>query len=284
MAIMTTTRKAAAPVRGLRGDSMEERVPSQAAGVPETPALLTFEAVDLGYGRRRVLTGLDFCVREGDYLGIVGPNGAGKTTLLKAVLGVLRPLEGRIRRQSAGGGPLRFGYVPQLNTVDDVFPLTALDVALMGRYARIGLVRRPGKQDRQRALAALAQVGIEDLAGKLFRDLSGGQRQRVLMARALASDPDILVLDEPTNDMDIAAERATMDLIDRLRSERHLTILMVSHLLNVIVGHARQIAFLNAERFSILPVEQAVTEEHLQHVFGVPVRVGRSDGRLVVVW
>ncbi len=267
-----------------QGERMERRVEVGRAGAAKGPALIGFENVDLGYGRRRVLTGLDFCIREGDYLGIVGPNGAGKTTLLKAVLGVLRPLSGRVVRQSAAGGDLHFGYVPQLNTVDDIYPLTALDVALMGRYSRVGLVRRPGKEDRERALMALAQVGIEDLADKLFRDLSGGQRQRVLMARALAADPDVLVLDEPTNDMDIAAERATMDLIDRLREERKITILMVSHLLNLVVGHARQVAFLGTAEFSILPVEQAATEEHLRRLYGVPVKVALVDGKRVVLW
>ncbi|MDH7568996.1 MAG: ATP-binding cassette domain-containing protein, partial [Armatimonadota bacterium] len=177
-----------------------------AVDAENTAPLIVFEDVVLGYGREPVLSDLSFAIRRGDYLGIVGPNGSGKTTLLKGVLGVLPPLSGRIVRGRDGGREVRFGYVPQINTVDELYPLGVLDVVLMGRYRRIGLVRRPGKEDRERAMAALEEVGIAHLAPRLYRDLSGGQRQRVLMARALAIEPDILVLDEPTNDMDIAAE------------------------------------------------------------------------------
>ncbi|MBI3945059.1 MAG: ABC transporter ATP-binding protein [Armatimonadetes bacterium] len=254
-------------------------------GVPAPgPALVRFTGAAFGYGRHRVLSDLSFAIHAGDYLGIVGPNGAGKTTLLKGVLGVLRPQSGRVERRHSEGRDLRFGYVPQINTVDETYPLTALDVALMGRYGRIGPVRRPGKEDRQAALEALEQVGIADLARRLYRDLSGGQRQRVLMARALACEPDILVLDEPTNDMDIAAESATMELIGRLHREERLAILLVSHMLNLVAAHARQIAFLGVGRFEALPAARAVTARHLERLYGTRVSVAECDGRRVVLW
>ncbi|NJD08873.1 MAG: ATP-binding cassette domain-containing protein, partial [Gemmatimonadetes bacterium] len=139
-------------------------------------ALVGFERVALGYGRRTVLSGLTFAIPEGDFLGLVGPNGAGKTTLLRALLGSLRPQAGTITRAPG----LRFGYVPQSDRVAYGFPLQVLDVVLMGRYDRIGLARRPGRRDRDRALAALAHVGIADLAGRPITTLSGGQRQRLL--------------------------------------------------------------------------------------------------------
>lgn len=252
--------------------------------VAPPPALVTFQGAAFGYGHHRVLSDLNFSIHMGDYLGIVGPNGAGKTTLLKGVLGVLRPQAGHVERSHPSGRALRFGYVPQLNTIDETYPLTAFDVALMGRYGRVGLLRRPGPEDRRRTLQALEQVGIADLAHQLYRDLSGGQRQRVLMARALASEPDILVLDEPTNDMDIAAESAIMELIDRLHREQQLTILMVSHMLNLVVAHAHKIAFLGVGRFEVLPVAQAVTAEHLARLYGTPVRVAQFEGRRVVLW
>jgi len=254
----------------------------QTHGAPRAP-LISFEGVCLGYGAKEVLTDLRFTIHQGDYIGIVGPNGAGKTTLLKAVLGVTRPIRGRVTRHGEREAH-RCGYVPQLNTIDDTYPLTVLDVVLMGRYPLIGLMRRPGKADRERALHALEQVGIADLAPRLFRDLSGGQRQRALMARALASDPSILVLDEPTNDMDIAGERATMELIDRLHHKNGLTVLVVSHLLNVLVPHVRRIAFLGAGDFRLLPIDEAITEEHLERLYQTPITVTVVDGRRVVLW
>ena len=250
--------------------------PNAALGEP----LLTFENVTLGYSKRTVLSGLDFVLRAGDYLGIVGPNGAGKTTLLHAILGSLKPRAGSI---TVHRKPLTFGYVPQAQTMDDHFPLTALDIVLMGRYRELGLLRRPGKADRERARHALEQVGVPDLAGRLFREFSGGQKQRTLMARALASDPDVLVLDEPTNDMDIAAEHATMELIDRLHAERGLLVLMVSHMLNVVANHVQQIAILGGSRFEMGPVDEVVRPETLEALYGMPLEVAQFGGRRVVL-
>ncbi len=123
-------------------------------------ALVSFDRVALGYGRRTILSELTFAVAEGDFLGLVGPNGAGKTTVLRAILGTLKPQGGTLARAPG----LRFGYVPQRDQVDYNFPLRVLDVVLMGRYDRIGLARRPGPADRDRAVAALAHVGIAELA------------------------------------------------------------------------------------------------------------------------
>src|SRR4051812_20038950 len=114
--------------------------------------LIGFEGVDLGYGRRRILTSVDFNIMPGDFLGIVGPNGAGKTTLLKAILGLLKPLSGRVTVTAEG---LRIGYVPQRESVDTLFPLTVLDIVLMGRYTRLGAFGRPGREDRALAMQAL---------------------------------------------------------------------------------------------------------------------------------
>jgi len=242
--------------------------------------LVSFTEVSLAYGRRPVLSGLTFALHQGDYVGIVGPNGAGKTTLLRALLGLLRPRSGRIEMPCR---PLRCGYVPQLQTVDEIFPLTVLEIVLMGRYGRLGPCRRPRPADRGVALAALEEVGIADLAGQLYRDLSGGQRQRTLMARALACDPDLLVLDEPTNDMDLAGEHATMALVDRLQAERQLTVVMVSHYLNVVVNHVRLLALLGNGDFRLLPTEQVLEAGHLQKLYGMPIEVAEVRGRRVVV-
>lgn len=244
--------------------------------------LVRFRDVTLGYGRRVVLSQLNFELDAGGYVGIVGPNGAGKTTLLRALLGTLAPLSGAVEY---GRRPMRFGYVPQAQTMDETFPLTALDVVLMGRFRDLGPVRRPGSADRERALAALEQVGIADLSDRLFREFSGGQRQRTLMARALASEPDVLVLDEPTNDMDVAAEHATMELVDRLHAERGLLVLMVSHLLNVVVNHVHSLAIVGAgeTHFEMGPVDALVTPENMRRIYGMPLVVGEVAGKKVVL-
>lgn len=249
---------------------------------PGGNTLVRFRDVSLGYGRNVVLSGLDFALNAGGYVGIVGPNGAGKTTLLHAILGTLKPLGGSVEY---GKRDMRFGYVPQAQTMDETFPLTALDVVLMGRYRHAGLFRRPGPEDRDHALDALEQVGIADISHGLFREFSGGQRQRTLMARALASEPDVLVLDEPTNDMDIAAEHATMELIDRLHAERGLLVVMVSHLLNVVVNHVRELVIVGASTtsFEIGLVEDLVTPQHMRALYGMPLTVGEVAGRKVVL-
>lgn len=244
--------------------------------------LVRFRNVTLGYGRSIVLSDLDLHLDDGGYVGIVGPNGAGKTTLLRAILGTLKPLSGSVEY---GKRPIRFGYVPQAQTMDDTFPLTALDIVLMGRYLNVGVIRRPGRADRERAMVALEQVGLPDLAGSLFREFSGGQKQRTLMARALAAEPEVLVLDEPTNDMDVAAEHATMDLVDRLHADRGLLVLMVSHLLNVVVNHVHDIAIVGASagHFEMGTVEELVTPAHMESIYGMRLAVGEVNGKRVVL-
>ena len=251
-------------------------------GGRETAPLVCFRDVSLGYGHRIVLAGLNLRLDAGGYVGIVGPNGAGKTTLLRGILGTLKPLSGSVEY---GKRPIRFGYVPQAQTMDETFPLTALDIVLMGRYHHVGLLRRPSRVDREAALDALEQVGIPELAGRLFREFSGGQRQRTLMARALASEPDVLVLDEPTNDMDVAAEHATMELVDRLHAERGLLVLMVSHLLNVVVNHVHDLAIVGAGRkdFEMGCVDDLVTPEHMEEIYGMRLAVGEVNGKRVVL-
>jgi ABC-type Mn2+/Zn2+ transport system ATPase subunit len=271
---MNTTLKP--PRRGVQTASAGRAQTTSGLGEP----LLTFDNVTLGYGKRVILTDLSFTLRAGDYVGIVGPNGAGKTTLLYAILGALRPKEGMITQHRKR---LTFGYVPQAQTMDDQFPLTALDIVLMGRYRTIGPMRRPSREDRERALLALEQVGVPDLAPRLFREFSGGQKQRTLMARALASDPDVLVLDEPTNDMDVAAEHATMELIDRLHDERGLLVLMVSHMLNVVVNHVRQVAILGGSRFEMGVIEEVVTPETLKRLYNLPLEVVQVGKKRMVL-
>ena len=241
-------------------------------------ALITFDRVSLGYGRRAVLTDLSFGIPEGDFLGLVGPNGAGKTTILKAILGSLSPMAGTIERADG----LRFGYVPQRDQVDFNFPLEVMDVVLMGRYDRVGLARRPGKHDRDRARAALEHVGIAHLAGERLSALSGGQRQRALIARALVGEPNLLILDEPTNGMDLVSTTQILALVRELHERDGLTVLMVSHALNEVANYVRRIALVLEGAFRVGEVDEIMTEETLSEMYGIPVEVSSFDDHRMV--
>jgi ABC-type Mn2+/Zn2+ transport system ATPase subunit len=235
-------------------------------------ALITFDHATLGYGRRVVLSDISFDIPAGDFLGLVGPNGAGKTTILRAILGSLSPLAGTVTKAPA----LRFGYVPQRDSVDYNFPLKVLDVVMMGRYDRIGLMRRPTGEDRERACAALEHVGIANLAAQPLGALSGGQKQRALIARALVGEPNVLVLDEPTNGMDLV-------LVRELHERDNLTVLMVSHALNEVANYVERIALVVERGFRIGTVAQIMTEETLTLMYGIPVEVDEMDGHRIVV-
>lgn len=241
--------------------------------------IVSFHKSDLGYGRAVVLSGLDLTLRRGDRLGIVGPNGVGKTTILKAMLGIVKPLAGLVRRAD----DIRYGYVPQRQYIDEVFPVTAAEVAMMGRYPLLGPLARPSRKDRQFVNECLDMTGIADLAARPFRELSGGQKQRTLIARALAGEPDVMILDEPTNDMDVGSEHAIMELLKVLHGERGITTVMVSHLLGVVVNYAETLVLIGREARLVGRTSDILASGALSQVYGVPVQAERVRGRWVVV-
>jgi ABC-type Mn2+/Zn2+ transport system ATPase subunit len=196
------------------------------------------------------------------------------------LLGTLRPIGGSIRMPTEG---VVFGYVPQRQAVDETFPLTVREMILMGRFARIGLLRRPGREDHARVVECAEHVGIADLFERRYRTLSGGQKQRTLIARALAAEPTILVLDEPTNGMDLPAEHAMMELVRRLHLEDRLTVVMVSHLLNVVASYVARLAIVGNGRLDVGPVDTMLTAAKLTALYDTPVRVHRLDGSVVVL-
>ena len=244
-----------------------------------TTSLVHFDHATLGYGRRVVLSDLSFDIPPGDFLGLVGPNGAGKTTILRAILGTLEPISGTV--ELAPG--LRFGYVPQRDSVDYGFPLKVIDVVMMGRYDRIGVGRRPSRQDRELACDALAQVGIVDLADRQLGALSGGQKQRTLIARALVGEPNILVLDEPTNGMDLVSTTQILSLVRELHERQNITVLMVSHALNEVANYVSRIALVLEGSFRIGTVDEIMNEHTLSGMYGIPVEVDRFNGHRIVV-
>ena len=196
-------------------------------------------------GGIQVLNGLTLSVFQGDFLGIVGPNGGGKTTLLRVILGLERPTEGSVRvfGGEPGSQPKRTGYVPQRLFFDRDFPLTVGGLVLMGRLSRRRFFLPYGEEDRQAVDEAIRTVGLQNLHDRQVGALSGGELQRALIARALAGEPELLLLDEPTASIDPAMKTGVYDLLDRLRGR--MTIVMVSHDTGVITKHVTRIACLN---------------------------------------
>jgi ABC-type Mn2+/Zn2+ transport system ATPase subunit len=242
-------------------------------------AILSAERLRLGYRNRVLAQELSFEIDRGEILGIVGPNGCGKTTLLRTMLGLLRPLDGHVARDPT----VTMAYVPQRERLETLLPITALEIVLMGRTARSDAWRRTGHNDRDAARRALARVDAEALAPQLFRTLSGGQQQRVILARALAADPDVLVLDEPTAGMDIASEAAILDFLRDLNRSQGVTILVVTHTLSLVLNLATTMMLMDAGTILHGPVNDIVREDRLSALYGVPVHLNQVAGQRVLV-
>jgi ABC-type Mn2+/Zn2+ transport system ATPase subunit len=232
--------------------------------------VLALHDVSLGYDGRPVLQHLTFEVEEGEFLALLGPNGAGKTTLLRGILGLMPVISGRIehgfdRKVSPPG------YVPQRDALDPIFPLTASEVVLMGTYARLGPLRPVGRAQRRVAAAALEQGGLTAIADSPFWALSGGQKQRVLIARALAAEPRVLLLDEPTAGVDPGAAAAIMDEISRLNRDQGLTVVLVTHQLRQARPLVRSVIWVDDGTAVKGPTETMLAPERVAEVFGVGV-------------
>lgn len=240
-----------------------------------TPAI---EIRDLAfaYDDIQILCNVRLDIWQGDSICIVGPNGGGKTTLIKLILGLLAPDRGTIRifGQRPEEARRRIGYVPQYANYDPQFPISVLDVVMMGRLAG-GLRHRYSPQDRDLAMAALARTGLADLAARPFASISGGQRQRTLIARALASGGDILILDEPTANIDHESELQFLDLLKGL-NER-MTILMVTHEVGFASSIFKRIACVNRQ-VVVHPTSQ-LTGRLIQEMYGGDLQMIRHDHR-----
>ena len=219
--------------------------------------------------KRQVLWDIDVALPAERLIAIVGPNGAGKSTLLKAILGLVPPASGTI---TIFGKPLRqarslIGYVPQRETVDWDFPVDALDVVLMGRYGRLGWIRRPGRADKAVAMASLEKVGMADYAARQISQLSGGQQQRVFLARALAQDARLYFMDEPFAGVDAATETAIVSLLRTMRSAGK-TVIAVHHDLQTVPDYFDHVVMLNMRLVAAGPTDQVFTNANLQKTYG----------------
>lgn len=212
----------------------------------EEQSLLHVEDMTMAYRETAVIWDIDLDVPEGVRCAIVGPNGAGKSTLLKGILGLQQPVSGFVR---FWGNPIgevraRIAYVPQRGAVNWDFPTTVFDVVLMGRYVHIGLMRRPGKADRQIAKEALAEMKLTELADRQISELSGGQKQRVFIARALAQESDLYIMDEPLAGVDETTERIVMDKFVALQKAGK-TVIAVHHDLSTLDDYFDYLVVLN---------------------------------------
>jgi ABC-type Mn2+/Zn2+ transport system ATPase subunit len=248
-----------------------------------TPAVEPALAIDglwVRYNDHTALEDVSLQVSKGDILGIIGPNGAGKSTLLKTVLGLVPAWQGQIRvlGEPVANNRRRLGYMPQVEQVDWDFPVTVGDVALMGRYARRGLLRRTTKEDREAAADSLARVGILELRNRLIGELSGGQRRRVLLARALANQPDLLLLDEPMAGLDATAQHQLLDIIDRLRDDG-ATVVLSTHDLSCVSQRCDKAACLNRRLVAYGTPEEVLNEDVLGETFGTHLLLVHVDGQ-----
>ncbi len=212
-------------------------------------SVVTVKNLWVGLGEQVILEDVNLKVRERDFLGIIGPNGGGKTTLLKVVLGLIKPDQGSVRvlGTTPENARKRIGYLPQRSLFDQSFPTTALQVVLMGRYGRGGLFRRYSSGDRQAALEALESVGMASYAQRSIGAFSGGEQQRIFVARALVSEPELLLLDEPAAGIDVAQQKEFYELLGELNEK--ITIVMVSHDISAVSRYVDKIACVNQKLY-----------------------------------
>jgi ABC-type Mn2+/Zn2+ transport system ATPase subunit len=230
-------------------------------------ALITLDNLSIGYNGQPVLSGISVSIARASFTAILGANGSGKSTLLKTLLGLIPPLGGRIEATRATGTPLVFGYVPQSIQFDPIYLFTGFEVALMGTYGRV----RPGRfvppSERDFTRECLAAVGAEEFARKRFAELSGGQKQRVLIARALTTRPDVLMLDEPTAGVDLKATHVVLDFISQTIKERQITVVLVTHDFSLVHEHAEQVIWLHYGKVVSGTAEELLTPQRIAEIF-----------------
>ncbi len=221
------------------------------------------------YYKKPVLWDINLCLPQGNVIGIIGPNGAGKSTLLKAIMGLVVPDSGYIKLFGKSLDEVRkqVSYVPQKESVDWDFPASVLDVVVMGRYAQLGLFQRPKKLDQKKALACLNKVGMEPLAHRQIAQLSGGQQQRVFLARALAQEAQLYLMDEPFVGVDVATEEMIVDLLQTMAREGK-TIIVVHHDLQSAVQYFDWSMLLNMRMVAVGPTQDVLTPALLQETYG----------------
>lgn len=253
---------------------------------PREP-IIRFDHASFGFSNLIALKDISLSISEGEFIGVIGPNGSGKTTLCRAVLGLLAPVEGHLHIFDCACDELRchhrakIGYLPQKGVVDRNFPVTVFETVMMGRYGALGLLKRPGKKDQDMARDALEQVGMGAHKDSALGLLSGGQQQRVFIARALAQQPRVLILDEPTTGLDITAQHNVIELVQHLHHELKLTVLLITHDINMIRSKVDRLVLLKTRLFAAGPPSEVLKPEILHQVYGKELVITEKD--LVIV-
>ncbi|RJR31376.1 MAG: ABC transporter ATP-binding protein [Desulfobacteraceae bacterium] len=244
--------------------------------------VLSLEQVSFTYGKDWVLRGVDLHVPEGEVLGVLGPNGSGKSTLLRIMSGVIRPREGRVRIGGRDFSSLKRDTIAREIAVVSQeqhfrFEFTALEVVLMGRFPHLGRFEFEGKRDLEIAARALEATDTLGFADRSIHSLSGGEKQRVLIARALAQEPKLMLLDEPTSFLDLKHKRDIFRLVSDLSRERGLSVVLVSHEMDLASQHCRRLVLLKDGGISRAGTpDEVLTASNLESVFGCPVLVDRN--------
>jgi ABC-type Mn2+/Zn2+ transport system ATPase subunit len=243
--------------------------PGLHAGHARAHADVWLSDVSAGYGDRVALESVNLAVEAGTLLAVVGPNGAGKSTLLKLMAGLIPPWTGRVEvlGHPAGQQARRVAYVPQAELVDWAFPVTVMDVVMMGRYPALGPLRRPSTADRRAAKEALARVSMTEYAGTQIGSLSGGQRRRVFLARALAAEPDLFLLDEPVTGIDATTQEDLMDLLEA-EARRGKTVIATTHDLACAAQRFQRVAAINRTVIAHGPSSLVLDPEVLAKTYG----------------
>lgn len=211
--------------------------------------VIEFDKVSFTYIKEEVIKNVSLSIHKGDYIGIVGPNGGGKSTIIKLMLGIITPDKGQIKLYGKDikqfKDKYRIGYVPQRTYIDLKFPATVEEVVSMGRYGKLGLFHFPRKEDKEKVREALEHVDMLKYKDRLIGDLSGGQEQRVIIARAIASEPDIIFLDEPTVGVDIKTQKQFYALLRKLNRNLKLTLILASHEIDVVAHESTELGYIN---------------------------------------
>lgn len=229
--------------------------------------LVKLENVGIGYEGRTFIDRINFAIESNEFWGVLGPNGSGKSTLLKTILKLIPPVSGKI----VATGRLTFGYVPQNEKFDPIFPVSVYEIVSMGRYSRVRAGKRLSESDISVIERSIKKAGISHLKNRSFRSLSGGEKQRTLLARSIAGEPDLLVLDEPTASVDIKGETEIMDLVRKIQSERKLAVVMVSHFLNTVSEFSDHLILIDKDNKVFHAGEKAevLKKESLDKFFGL---------------
>ncbi len=260
-------------------DRVQPPAPRAANGAEEKP-VLAVEQADLGYGRQAILKGVNVQIRQGEFWCLLGPNGEGKSTFIKALLGAIRPLGGKIFLRPDFANRTRLGFVPQECELNPTVPTTVTEFVSCG-FVGLSLA---AQVRASRLKQILEMLGLTRLRGQSFWTLSGGQRQRCLIARALVRDPLLLIVDEPTAGLDLAAATGLLEVITDLSRSKGITVVFVTHDLQIAAQRASHIAFFKAGRVTAGLLHEVFTNDNLTRTFGVPIEVWHDGaGALTVV-